>query len=430
MAKITLKLDKRKNCKKSDGTFPVVLSLIHKSKTRPIGLKYSFSLENWDEQKSAPIGIKDAKYIKAKLDDYLMKAQLFLNGLGIEAELWSVQDLKVRVQSEMFSTSSTTEKVKMRFESIRKTSISLTEYGERKINRLRISKKNGNADVIEDSLSSLRRFRKQQNIDFAEVDENFLKDFSAYCYSRNNKASTISVYLRPIRTLFNEAIGEGIISGDLYPFKSFKIPKAAKTKKRALRVSDIETIRELELKPFSAIWKARHYFLFMFNNMGINFIDLVKLKKNQIARAEYNMDGNLINGRITFDRTKTKNAFSIKLTSESIEILNDFNIADKLQDDFVFPFCYEESQKGRDRYKQQRKRVNRKLREIAKLSNITEDITTYYARHSWATIAKRKMIPVTMISEALGHSDLKTTQIYLDSFDNEDLDAANESIVG
>ena len=199
---------------------------------------------------------------------------------------------------------------------------------------------------------------------------------------------------------------------------------------KLLRIADVETIRNLELNSSSAIWRARQYFLFMFNNMGINFIDLVKLKKNQIARAEYEVNGKLISGRITFDRTKTKNAFSIKLTSESMEILNDFNIAEKLQDDFVFPFGYEESQKGRERYKQQRKRVNRKLREIAKLSSISEEITTYYARHSWATIAKRKMIPVTMISEALGHADLKTTQIYLDSFDNEDLDAANENIVG
>lgn len=90
---------------------------------------------------------------------------------------------------------------------------------------------------------------------------------------------------------------------------------------------------------------------------------------------------------------------------------------------------YEETEQGRKRYQQQRKRVNRKLREMAALVGINEDITTYYARHTWATIAKRKLVPISVISEGLGHADLKTTQIYLDSFDDDVLDQANEDIV-
>lgn len=82
-------------------------------------------------------------------------------------------------------------------------------------------------------------------------------------------------------------------------------------------------------------------------------------------------------------------------------------------------------QNGRRRYEQQRKRVNAKLKDIAVLAGIDENLTTYFARHSWATIGKRNNLPITLISEALGHADTKTTEIYLASFDNDAMDAAN-----
>lgn len=113
-----------------------------------------------------------------------------------------------------------------------------------------------------------------------------------------------------------------------------------------------------------------------------------------------------------------------------MEILNEYDIQSKEDKDFIFPLHFENSEQGRKRYQQQRKRVNRQIHEMAKLAGIDEEVTTYYARHSWATIAKRKDMPVALISEGLGHSDLKTTQIYLASFDDDALDDANAAIVG
>ncbi|XOV68626.1 MAG: phage integrase SAM-like domain-containing protein [Fluviicola sp.] len=428
MAKVHLKLDKRKNCRKKDGSYPVILSLHHQSKSRPIGLKYSFTPHQWNEKESCPINIPEAKHIKAKLEFYLMKAQVFLNERLIEIELWSIQELKTRLQAEIFSSVSTSDSTKMRYQAKKNSHISLTEYAQERIDLLRESRKNGNADAIEGAMNRLKAYSGTDSISFAEVDERFLEGFCAYCYSRGNKASTISVYLRPIRKLFNDAVGSKLIDAELFPFNTFKIPKAGKTKNRALRTDDIGAIRSLELRPNSAIWNARNYFLFMFNNMGINFIDLVKLKKSQVISAKYDSSNKLLEGRISFDRSKTSNAFSIKLTQESINILNQYDIGNKSKDDFIFPYGYEETERGRKRYKQHRKRLNRKLKELADLAEIDEPLTTYYARHSWATIAKRKKVPVAMISEALGHKDLKTTQIYLDSFDNEDMDALNDSI--
>jgi hypothetical protein len=127
--------------------------------------------------------------------------------------------------------------------------------------------------------------------------------------------------LRPIQTLFNEAIEEGIIPVELNPFPRYKIPKSPKTKNRALRVEDIEAIRNVELEEDSLIWNAKNYCLFMFNNMGINFMDIVKLKRSQFHKLEYDDDGKLRGGRVSYDRSKTRSAVSIKLTDESVRIL-------------------------------------------------------------------------------------------------------------
>lgn len=430
MAKVHLKLDTRKNCKKKDGTFPLVLSLHHNSKSRPIRLKYSFNTEDWDGEKLIPQNIKNAKHIGAKLESYLMKARVFLNENELDVEFWTIQDLKARIEAEIFSTSKTSSITKLKYTAMKSESISLTEFASNQIQRLRLAKRNGSAESLKESIARLRAFSGLDTVGFAQVDVLFLENFTAYCYSRDNKASTIHTYLKPIRKLFNDAISLKLINPEIFPFDIFKIPKAAKTKNRALRLANIEAIRGLDLKPNSAIWNARNHFLFMFNNMGINFIDLAKLKKAQLISTKYDDAGNLTEGRITFNRSKTSDSFSIKLTEDSILILNEYGVGDKSNEDFVFQYEYEETETGRKRYKQQRKRLNKKLKELAILAGLDEPLTTYYARHSWATIAKRKMIPVTMISEALGHSDLKTTQIYLDSFDNEDLDAANEGIVG
>lgn len=429
MAKVKLKLDQRKNCMRPDGTFPLVLSLSHNSKTRTISLKQYFRPEQWDQNNLTPIDVPYYKAIGIRLRAKLSKAESLIEELKFELSKMSISVLKAKIEVELLSNESTTVSQKMSFVSRKTNTASLTDYSMRKIQRFRDSSKHGSADAIKTAIRSLERFTNNAEIKFAEIDLTFLKDFCAFCYSLGNKPNTVGAYLRQVKALYNEAIEEGLINEEVYPFRKFKIPKSPKTKNRALRITDIDKLRSLDLKPHSAIWNARNYFLFMFNNMGLNFIDLVQLRKSQLIQTEYDSDGNLISGRIRYSRSKTQKAFSIKMTDESILILNSYEVSTKNEDDFLFPMGYENSEQGRKRYRQQRKRVNRKMRELAKLAHIDEELTTYYARHSWATIAKRKMIPVSLISEGLGHSNLKTTQIYLDSFDDDALDDANASIV-
>ncbi|MFT6923144.1 MAG: integrase/recombinase XerD [Crocinitomicaceae bacterium] len=429
MAKIQLKLDTRKSSMKQNDSFPIVLVLSHNSKTRLISLKYSLTPNQWDKNNLTPIDIPNCKHIGAKLRSQLSKAELLLYSLQLELDHLTMTELKAMVQAEVYSSETTSPKSKEHYIARRVNTASLTDYANQKVIRLLSAGRLGSAEAVKTSMTALNRFINKESIPFTDINVITLKNYTAFCYGRGNKPNTIGACLRQVRALFNEAINEDLIEEKLYPFRKFKIPRSPKTKNRALRLHEIEEIRKLELKHGSALCNARNYFLFMFNNMGINFIDLVKLKKSQFSKTEYDKLGNLIAGRISYERSKTQGSFSIKLTNESISVLNQYDVSSKVSSEYIFPFGFENTEQGRERYKQQRKRVNRKLKELAKLAKIDEELTTYFARHSWATIAKRKMVPITLISEGLGHADLKTTQIYLGSFDDDVLDDANESIV-
>ncbi len=430
MARVSLRLDDRKDRVKKDGTYPLVIFLSHGTKSHRIGLKTSIALEHWDEKEMVVTTIANHKYITAKIKSQLAKAELYLltNRMAIEA--MDIAELSKRILAEVLSTENTPVNVKTQFLSKKLNKQSILDFAKYKIDRLKASNKEGYVAAIDGSLRTLRRYmnREAEDILFSEIDLIFLKNFAAYCIGRGNKPNTISAYLRPLKTLFREAIQEEVIPSELNPFPKFKMPRAKNTKKRSLRIESIQEIRNLDLKKGSAHWDARNYFLFMFNNMGINLIDIAQLKKSQISDAVYKAD-QLVSGRLEYVRSKNGRQYSIKLTDESVSILNNYNIFEKESKELIFPIGFSKGKEGFNTYKKKRQRINGRIRDLGQMVGLEENITSYYARHSWATIAKRKMVPISVISEGLGHSDLKTTQIYLDTFDDDVLDNANDAIV-
>lgn len=428
MAKAKLKLDKRKSSQRKDGSYPLVLNISHKSTPRLIQLGYSILESQWDEDENKVKQIKDHKYITAKVQTLLKKAEIYIKDNAFEIETMSPNELKKRIEVEIKINPSTPSSVKQGIISKKLNKESLSDYLNQKINRLKTAKEFGYAEIHKTAHNRLLTFSGKTNLLFADIDINFLKNFEAYCKGRGNKPNTIGIYLRPIQTIFKEVVENGDIPMEMNPFIRYSIPFQSKTKKRALELNVFHELRKLKLTKKHLI-SAKYYFLFMFNNMGLNMVDMAKLTKSQIIQSKYDKDG-LIEGRLRYNRTKTKHQFSIKLTKESIEILNYFDIANKSPMDKIFPIGFNNTEVGYKTYKQKRNRINGYFKEIAQKIGLDDDITSYFARHSWATIAKKKMLPISVISEGLGHADLKTTQIYLDSFDNDTLDDANDIIVG
>ena len=204
---------------------------------------------------------------------------------------------------------------------------------------------------------------------------------------------------------------------DFYPFSGYKI-KVSKTRKRAVRRDVIKLIEDLELPEGSKLWHTRIFFLFSFYTMGMNFADMARLKLE-----------NINDGRIDYTRQKTRKKYSIKINASIQEIIDQY-IEKKEPAEYVFPIILRHGNKSQEfkDVSEKRRKYNQYLKDIAILIGIETNLTSYVARHSWATIAKHKGVPIAAISEGMGHEDVKTTEVYLDSFDSEVLDGYNEQI--
>ena len=278
-------------------------------------------------------GVENHKYLGVKFRSQLSIAEQVIQSLELELDSYSIQELKARISAEVFVKNSPPEKVKVRYIERSTNRESLTDRAKAKIARMHEARRYGNKSAVKTAYNALKGLNgykpedENENILFVDFDYNALLNFCAYMYGKGSSPNTVKAYLSQIKALFNEAIDAEELDEKLYPFKKgFKMPKSPKTKKRALRMEDIQKIRELELEEGSYLWKARNYFLFMFNNMGINFIDLVQIKKSQLSQTEHDQNGHLITGRISYARNKTRGDFSIKLTRESLEILKHYMI--------------------------------------------------------------------------------------------------------
>ena len=235
------------------------------------------------------------------------------------------------------------------------------------------------------------------------------------------KINSISNYFRTIRALFNKAIKDGTLEAKYYPFSTFKI-KSEKTISRALTTPEMAKITSLQLPIGSPIWHQRNLFLLSYCFIGINLADLLTLTRE-----------NFVEDRIVFRRKKTHKVYSIRVQERGKEILNHyFTTTPESSKEFLLPFLVQKNnpiqlKKG---ITQAIKTCNNHLGKIAKDCKVDKPITTYYARYSWANIARGLGYSKDLIAEALGHEyGNKVTGIYLDNYDNVTIDNMNEKVM-
>ncbi len=288
------------------------------------------------------------------------------------------------------------------------------------------SKRIGNARAYKEAKSSLIRFLKDSKsittvLKFKEITPEFLEKFEVYMRSRGNDNGGISFKMRQIRAVFNRAINRKLISQDLYPFKFYKISKLkSKPNKRALTIDEFKKFKSVDLSKNPLLVEAYNYFMFSFYTRGMNFVDIMHLKKSDI-----------INGRINYTRSKTKGKFNIEIVDNAQKIIDYYKTIQK-DSQYIFPILLNDNMSPTQiAYREQKvlARVNKKLKEISKLAGIEKKITTYVARHSFATILKKIGTSTDVISELMGHSDVQITMTYLKEFDNEELDNANRKLL-
>lgn len=290
---------------------------------------------------------------------------------------------------------------------------SLFNYMERNIARLKQIGKVRTAETYKSTLNSFKRYRNDEDIMLDSITSKLIEDYDAWQKNRGVTPNTISFYNRILRAVYNRAVEDEIIENH-YPFRRV-YTGVDKTIKRALPLTIIKKIKTLDLTLTPSLDYARDMFMMSFYLRGMSFIDMAFLKKSDLK-----------NGYITYRRCKTGQQLIIEWTKEMQMLLDKYP---ENKSNYLLPIIRNPGTNERCVYHNVGYNINHNLKQIAKAVNIDTPLTLYVARHSWASAARAKGVPISVISEGLGHDNETTTQIYLASIGTSVVDKANSLIL-
>lgn len=269
------------------------------------------------------------------------------------------------------------------------------------------------AETYTTTLNSFMRFRDGRDIPVEEVESNLMVEYESYLKAAGICPNATSFYMRNLRAIYNRAVDMGLTM-QRYPFKHV-YTGIDKTVKRAVSLKIIRQIRNLDLTLNPSLDYARDMFLFSFYTRGMSFVDMAFLKKRDIQ-----------NGILSYRRQKTHQQLFIKWEKPMQDIVEKY---DTRNTPYLLPIIRNMQVDERRQYKTAAHRVNSKLKKLGEQMGLTIPLTSYVARHAWASIARSKNISISVISEAMGHDSENTTRIYLASLDTSVVDKANSLIL-
>lgn len=380
----------------SNGESPLMLRVTKNRKRSMKSLGISIDPDLWNFDKNVP---KPECPNKEEIESLILKTKIE----------YQQKLLHEKVKGNDFTAASI-----VNGDSSKPKSTSVDDFYSEVISMLKNSGKIGNSDVYKISYNSLRSFNKGKALsyNFAAIDIQFLERYKVWLINRGNKDQTIVNRFKTLRAVYNRAISSNIATKSQCPFEVFKLNKFnTKSIKRALGKEEIIRVINYSVESTSFFRTLAHsIFCFSYLCGGISFVDIANLKSDNIQ-----------NGRLVYKRQKTHGIINIPIVESAFGFINKYE-AHRNCAGYLFPILdtnihVSPTQKN-DRVIKVRKRVNKELRMIGEELNISLKLTTYVARHSFATILKNSGVNVALISEALGHSELSTTQIYLDGFEN------------
>lgn len=260
-------------------------------------------------------------------------------------------------------------------------------------------------------------FNKEKYIDFRQITPAKLEQFEKWMLESGRKISTVATYAGTIRTMFKLAIEKNAIPEDIYPFGRGKyvIPQVSNPK-RALQTKEIKAIFEYETEPFSEADYAKDFWIFSYLGNGMNMVDICRLKYKDVGKETFSFIRHK-----TKEKNKSCRTVTVPITNDLARIIEKWGNKDKSPDNFVFPFLVDglTDHQINQRVRHRVAKLNNGLKTICNDLGIEKKLTSYSARHSFATTLKRSLISTEYISESLGHANLDITKRYLDSFENE-----------
>lgn len=277
----------------------------------------------------------------------------------------------------------------------------------RKLGKIRIS------ETYTATLNSFCRFREEKDVALDKVDSDIMIAYEAYLKTSGVSFNSSSFYMRNLRAVYNRAV-EKELTPQRFPFKHV-YTGIGKTVKRAVPIKVIKQIKEMDLSYSSSLDFARDMFLFSFYTRGMSLVDMAYLRKKDLA-----------NGILSYRRRKTGQQLFIKWEKPMQEIADKYDTKNSI---YLLPIIKHSSIEERTQYIYAGHNINRNLKIIGRKLGLSIPLTMYVARHAWASIAKSKNVPLSVISEGMGHDSEATTRIYLASLDNMAIDKANSLIL-
>lgn len=386
----------------NNGTYPLVFQVIHSRRKKLLYTGFRLKEEVFNEAEEKIVDGTDATLTATditKMNRELRKMKNMIHTrirqLERTTEPFTVEDVLAQF---------TRANVRQQFYILR--------YIDTQIERKKKLKKEGTAAAYKSTRSSLAKFLDGSDIRMLEIDLRFIRRYEDFLYNNGVAENTVSYYLRNLRTLYNQAVVDGYHPHGEYPFVKAQT-RPAKTVKRALSREDLQALANLKLEDAPELKFARDLYLFSFYAQGMAFVDIVLLKKSDIY-----------NGVLTYSRHKSKQFIRIAVTPQMQELMDKYETEGK----YVFPIIRDNSSSEYTQYRLALGRINRHLKRIAVMIDVKIPLTTYTARHTWATLARDCGAPVSVISAGLGHTSEEMTRIYLKEFDVSQLDKVNSIV--
>ena len=390
----------------SNGESPLMLQVSKSGKRKYQSLGISIKPRYWDFTRNKPKPNCPNK-------DYIQKIIL-----DKQTELQQ-RMLELNSEQKEYTTTTLLNDENKKFEL--KT---VSEFYQELIEEYRVNNKCGNRLIYKSSYNSLKVFTNDKlDIPFSAIDITWLNKYERWLRSKGNEETTMSLMFRTLRSTYNKAIKAKCARKSEYPFDEFKINKFdVSTQKRAIAKTEVlkftKDVRPIGKRQY--IQLSKDIFMFSYLCGGINFTDIANLTKANIIEGK----------RLHYIRQKTGKLIKIGLSEEAMKIIERYATERK---GYLFPILNANLHKTplqkQNRIHKILGKVNINLKLIAAQLGVEGNLTTYVARHSFASVLKKSGVNIALISEALGHSDIATTQIYLDSFDNEQIDAAMKNLL-
>ena len=380
----------------------IYYQVIHNRVVRQIYTDYKLFASEWQSHSEAVILHRVPN--KQERNNYL---------LSITSRIrWDKDRLNKIIQVLSQSGTFVTDDVVVRFQNNRQGP-SFNNYIRQQIARLKRLGKIRTSETYTAALRSFNGFMNDKEVLFDQINSDLIAEYEAYLKGRGNSPNTVSFYMRILKSVYNRAVEEGLTE-QRHPFKSV-YTGVEKTLKRAISLNHLKRIKGLDLSLKPNLDFARDMFLFSFYTRGMSFIDMAYLRKKDLQ-----------NSILSYRRRKTGQQLFIKWEKCMQEIVDKSPVNET---EYLLPIIIQRDVDYRKQYTNELHRVNHLLKKIGKQLGLSIPLTMYVGRHSWASVAKSRNVPISVISEGMGHDSENTTQIYLASLDTSVVDKANKKIL-